>query len=503
MNTNETEGVSQTDPDDEERNAERIRQEYETLLHVAPARVVIKLREGIDLSGEYADRLEDRLPDDVRQAWYNLMETGEIPLPQEATIGRLFSDLEGTGEDVLPELLTYYEVLLPLDREQALAVGGLIVEQLVGFEDVFEYVYVESPPAPQPQIPVCLGVPRLYLGPPTDGMNVEAFLPAAGAAWPALVDLERAWDGVHPDVSHIPKAIGLAGPNAGDALAPGLTFAAANYHATAVLGILGATAGPGGINCPGMVPAGAPLRWASCMTRVDGVWQDNIAARILSAARPGRMARGDILLLELQVWGWLAGTCPSPPPIVPDLNATVFCPVEIEPHIRSAIRQAVLMWGIIVIEPTGNGAMSGGQNLSTLRSYNLCTSMIGNSGAILVSACGAADATRHRPWLRANFGIGVDCYAYGESVPTLDVNTPAGPPANFGDTSAAAALVAGVAAMIQNAALRDHGQPLTVNGMRAALTAASLHPFAIAQQIGVMPDLAAVAGGLGVFVTIL
>jgi hypothetical protein len=76
----------------------------------------------------------------------------------------------------------------------------------------------------------------------------------------------------------------------------------------------------------------------------------------------------------------------------------------------------------------------------------------------------------------------------------------AGPTARtaFGDTSGAAAIVAGVAASIQGMALAKHGQFLTPRKVRQLLTIGSdVHDTpASPTVVGVMPDLAQIIAAI-------
>jgi len=64
----------------------------------------------------------------------------------------------------------------------------------------------------------------------------------------------------------------------------------------------------------------------------------------------------------------------------------------------------------------------------------------------------------HQRWLRSNYGSRVDCYAWGEGVFTTTSDTNGQAPAtnlyrdDFGNTSAATAIIAGVALSVQGMA---------------------------------------------------
>ena len=130
-----------------------------------------------------------------------------------------------------------------------------------------------------------------------------------------------------------------------------------------------------------------------------------------------------------------------------------------------------------------------------------------DSGAIMVSACHANLASQggHRRIGYASYGSRIDCYAWGESVVTAgggDFGPVAGDDRSytdsFGGTSAAAAIIAGAAILVQEMATARGGPgPLGPTQMRRILSDPTTGTVVLAptgkQKVGVMPDLTRIA----------
>lgn len=238
-------------------------------------------------------------------------------------------------------------------------------------------------------------------------------------------------------------------------------------HGTSVLGVLAA----GRQNKKGLTGMLPELD----IRLISQYWQDeqkqiwyNTTEAILTAVVHGRfLRRGDILLIQAQHF---------------DPKTGLLLPVEADPIVWLAVRLAVLL-GIVVIEAAGNGG-------AYLPSWS-------STGAILVAAATSHDPDfndPHRPLFFSNRGAQVDCYAWGEEVITTgdgetslehdDYN------GEFGGTSAAAAIVAGVAAVIQSIA-RKNGQCLDGSILRDILTRPQngIPPAVGADCIGVLPSI--------------
>lgn len=311
-------------------------------------------------------------------------------------------------------------------------------------------------------------------------------------------DIEAGWNLTHVDLPNPAPAVFnnnlLAGRQHGAAV---LGLVVGQYNGKGIVGIApGATLKKLGSHIgPGMDPGDMDY-WA-------------ITAAILDALSPqGGLVWGDVLLIEVQTLGE---------------EAIRRYPIEVAPEWFDAIRLAAGN-GIIVIEPAGNGDSSGvGRNLDLWDGYwegvdTGRTLKVGDrnsdSGAIMVSGCMAAvaPAGAHERVTWQNFGERVNCYAWGESVytagygplkegqlPTInDAYTD-----DFDGTSAASAIIAGAAILVQHMYEQVWLRRLSPAQIRHALGNWStgtriVHPMG-ACQIGVMPDLGQIAAKLGTY----
>ena len=204
-------------------------------------------------------------------------------------------------------------------------------------------------------------------------------------------------------------------------------------------------------------------------------------------------------------------------------------PVEIVDHWFDAIRLAVGN-GIVVVEAAGNGYFDAnndrvGRDLDQLqvdwadaptwRSMDRASPLFLDSGAIVVSACSSAVAPdgapqgTHRRMDWATYGSRIDCYAWGEDVYTagygwLEPADPTKPDDWYTDrwngTSAASAIIAGAAVLVQQMNLVTRNWRLSPTQVRALLSNKALGVPVVdnvgATVIGTMPDLAAIADEL-------
>lgn len=190
-------------------------------------------------------------------------------------------------------------------------------------------------------------------------------------------------------------------------------------------------------------------------------------------------------------------------------------PVERELAVRTAIR-LLTRSGIVVIEPAGNG----NSDLDGLGTANgRCELTPGkpgylDSGAVLVGGAFVEpklpDAPRRwvstdEPGVGSNFGLRVDCYSWARKVRASGCRAWGNcKPAtsayqNFNGTSAASAIVAGVAVLVQGVNTRAGQPPLTSRRLRGAFRAAGTGtPAAPGAGIGAMPDIERVVAYLGV-----
>jgi hypothetical protein len=360
--------------------------------------------------------------------------------------------------DLLGRLVDYHRVKLPLGELPA-----RYIEALRGIEPI-ELVYEQGPPT-QPPLVEPLATPdsisQGYLDPAPNGIDAEFAWRHPGGSGKdiKLIDIEQGWELRHSD---LPAGVRvLAGTNLD-----------APEHGTAVLGIVG-----GVDNGKGVVGIAHGISALHAVSQ----WLDSdfCTARAIHAALPFLQA-GDVLLLEAQ-------TTAEPLP-------SVF-PVEVEPAVQEVIRVAVSR-GITVVEAAGNGA----NGLDDFDHPDFGRTLDSPSGAILVG--GALPASR-RPIPRTNRGRCVDCFAWGRHVATTGGEIQlmlAGFTRSFSGTSAAAAIVAGAAVVVQGIVKAHGGEPLSPGNLRnlfrdTTLNTPSANPAT--DLIGVMPDLKQIIGKLG------
>jgi hypothetical protein len=292
-----------------------------------------------------------------------------------------------------------------------------------------------------------------------------------------FVDVEQGWTFNHEDVPPIVTMPGVGRDvNSGH-----------ESHGTAVLGIVAGVDNTTGII--GIAPTPAWVSVASHYRMADDT-EGHVVDAIESVLASGQLSEGDVLLLE-----------------VTSQNK----PIELDEGVRVAIETATGL-GYIVVECAGNG----NEDLDALPAFNASSV---DSWAIIVGAgMSTLDATGvgHERWILlpppgpgSNYGARVDCYAYGENVVTAGpTKNPAGALGqgtgptddyrrDFGGTSAAAAIVAGAAVLLQGLHKAVKGIPLTPQQMRDALRNFGT-PQVIGRpgHIGVMPDLRKAAAGL-------
>jgi hypothetical protein len=279
-----------------------------------------------------------------------------------------------------------------------------------------------------------------------------------------LADIEHGWgldSGflTHADLPTYPVLYG------GQANAPAFAD-----HGTRVLGILAAQHQnpPQGVR--GLAPEGRPLLLlGNLKPGPDGHDIQTTDTQLGNAIND--LVPGDIVLVEAQTWKREGGT---------------LLPAEVDRPVFDAIRACVTK-GITVVAAAGNG-------------HHILEPMA-DSGSILVAGGGWEEETRS--WRRAvgsNHGAAIHCFAEGEDVPTTALD-PAAPgksttlTTSFSGTSAASAIVAGVAASVQGMARAAHGKVLSPGAMRQLLTRRDLATLPGGEnegdrpRIGVMPDL--------------
>jgi hypothetical protein len=374
-------------------------------------------------------------------------------------------------------------------------------------------LYVEPLPCVPPAVTVVIAPDDQRFLLAKAGISVGA---DAARAWPgtdgqgvAVVDIEQGWTLCHQD---LPRD---ADGHPAIRLVHGLNYAFAD-HGTAVTGILNAVPG-NQVQGDSMVPA-ATVSVASQWTLKPGWTYQHLygwglpstpsAEDIEAASGPDgpllysvpdalvaaltHTDRGDVLLIEAQctlpVWG-------------PNGVREVRLPVEVDPLTRATIRWCVEKHQRVVVEAAGNGAVSldtvfiDGEGCALARG----TSWFEDSFAIMVGAVepppDAAAPLTASTWTggqATNHGRRVDVCAWGSQVATIG-GQPLDPRGrqtatfDFGGTSAAAAIIAGAAVMLQGALRAAGKDPLDGKAMRDALKTGREAP-----GLGFLPDLPAV-----------
>lgn len=318
-----------------------------------------------------------------------------------------------------------------------------------------------------------------YLDARPDGVDARSVWPLDGGEGQdvRLVDIEMGWRLTHPAlVAHTPKVL----PDVDRVNRDGLgTFV--GDHGTATLGVIAATGT--GVPVFGIAPR---IAWLRACSHYDHTRNEelHITPAIVQAAK--YLRGGDVLVLEAQRVG-LYGLLPTET----DLS-------DFE-HIQKATDA-----GIVVIEAAANGA----------RDVDLWRPAADqpqrrlqrgvdewDSGAVLVGSCvKKVHQGGHQRHPTSNFGLRVDCYAWGEGVaaPTATATTDVYFE-KYNGTSSASAIIAGVAVLVESMHRARHGgrvvAPETVRDVLSAPDPAGTpqKPTSDPRLIGVMPDLAVIS----------
>ncbi len=394
----------------------------------------------------------------------------ETPLPPSPD-----GVLSDPGEPALPpaDLTRYYTFKM----NPALHLPHAIAD-LSQYAELAEVMEEERPsPAPQVAAPVVPAAPAAvaagllaqpHLGPAPAGIGAAAAnaRPGGRGQGMAFADMESGWNLDHVDLLDLNVQAPVFGVNCDD-----------REHGTAVLGVVAARGTtPGGVI--GIAPELAAVKVVSPLRSCFGRREMAQAIRHMAQA----LGPGDVLLLEAQIS--FSG--------VPDI------PAEVVPFLADAIRFAVSR-GIVVVEPVGNKRVSLDRlEVERGRTLNPRDPRFQDSGAILVAAA-TADVP-HRRHRDSSFGSRVDCYGWGERVVTCGGrigNRLTDHTNDFSGTSAAAAMVAGVALCVQGMAKAKHGKPFSPQKLRNLLRDpdnGTLPEGGLEAGIGVMPDLEKLIG---------
>jgi hypothetical protein len=371
---------------------------------------------------------------------------------------------------IVPDFFSYY--YLDCDNEVSL----IKTQDVLCQNSCIEWVYIErglgiSPGMYSHGKPIACYQGYLYNAPKGIGVSY-AWRRKGGRGDSSIkfVDVEQGWLFGHESLN-LQKI-----PNTGG------SYEADSDHGAAVMGIIMMRdGGSGGIGI-------TPLVKGSVMSlfRPDGIL--NTPDAIISSLY--YLDAGDILLLETQE-------------LDPE-DGNRFWPLEASEANFDMIRLAAAL-GIIVIEPAGNGNKysNSGNDMDLYRNHlgrqtlNRNDPDFKDSGAIMVAA--ASSEVPHKRLPYTNYGSRVDSYAWGENITTAGMHPRSSGMAintythQFGGTSGAAAIVAGVAISLQSMMEANHHCRLQPSQMREVLSnlsfgTASSNGIDI-DHIGVMPDL--------------
>jgi serine protease len=286
-----------------------------------------------------------------------------------------------------------------------------------------------------------------------------------------VVDVEQGWTFDHEDL-------------VGHQLQPPVTqrvVPLSRPHGTAVLGIVAAENNTRG--CVGIAHGLERLGVVS-----HGGSLSNVATAVFEAA--SQLRCGDVLLLQVQTGEPVDDACHVPSG----------APVELLPEMMTAL-QIITASGVTVVEAAGNG----GHFLDELRDdvgVPILAEGGDDSGTIVVGAAQVdlndPSNVTHAPHPSSCHGTRVNCFAWGDRVTTTWSTDWAGTDrytGAFDGTSAAAAIVGGIAAVTQGACQERHGVRLNAGALRDRLSVGT-QSEAGPNVIGVMPDLVAILDGL-------
>jgi len=322
--------------------------------------------------------------------------------------------------------------------------------------------------SPQPLVRRSLHPRQGYLEAAPEGIGARLAWPHGKGKGTKLAVIERGWKLPHRDLPTL-EASGSADWVIADVTGHNHDSFG---HGTAVLGILAALHNRTG--CDGIAPEVDKIYPVSLWENEESYDVEIAVQRALEKLGPG-----DVLLIVAQA----------------DLgDGKGLVPVEALDEVFTKIKEATDR-GITVVEAAGNGS----RNLDGLPTLKRTGggAQFRDSGAILVGAAqGDNPRMRHH---ESNHGSRIDCFAWGERVYTTgdgrNGEEPGDFTAEFGGTSAAAAMVAGAALLLQSIARKSFEAPLKPADLRTVLSAYGT-PCERGQAIGIMPDLEAVVGRL-------
>lgn len=386
--------------------------------------------------------------------------------------------------------------------------GAALVRKLRGWKDVQEaYLCAESSapgivvPRPGNRYDPHYG-DQFYLRAAPQGIGAEPVWDRLGGQTnsgvngygAALVDMEN---GFNPDHEDLTSHFQPQGANPRNPIS-GLNDVTEAYHGTAVLGII--CAGNNSLGCCGIVPGLSHVALASTADADANGLTELPRADVLSQAVEYLAGwPGSVILIEHELQ---------------DVSGIPYgTPVELQPPDYEAIQLACDA-GCIGIEPAGNGGLDLDCDVPpSSPDINLF-----HSGAIMVGASGVQTTNGGTPLPgdvnvvhsplnnsdgdQTNVGSRFDCFAPGERLRTCDVLIDYNNGSvvfrnddyrdDFGCTSGASAIIAGVALSVQGMVLARYGTTLKPDRLRRLLKNPQFCTSSkngLQDRIGVMPDL--------------
>jgi serine protease len=442
-------------------------------------RIVVKLRDGSDATLERGELVARR--SDLAPLLSALSERGVGRGRFSRTFSRSPESLraeraraERRSGRRLADLALYFTIDVPAGTDPAALAAALRTLPIV--ESAAPWPKPAPPPVDiDPPTPDFTAL-QTYTAAAPSGIGSAAFASVTGAdgAGTRYVDIEFWWQLGHEDLELPASALIPIGT-------PFDPFSDFGSHGSAVLGILSARANGYGVT--GLVPA-ATVFAAPSYTAEFG-WDVGLAIEhalvTLDPAGPG-----DVILIEQQAY-----VCGYDGSGGTQLGAG---PIEGSPGFeawRDAIEVAVAL-GVTVVEAAGNGSL----DLDAPSCEGAFDRMLsGDSGAIFVAA---GTASTHGPLSYSNYGSRVDVQGIAEGVATLGGGGLFGGSdvlqtyqSNFGGSSSASAMVAGLVLSLQGMRIAQGLAPLEPLAMRALLGETGTPQASDPRIIGPLPDLAA------------
>ncbi len=452
-------------------------------------RVVLKLRDGSDAALERGELVARRT--DLAPLGRVLREHGVARGSFRRTSSRSPEAIRAArarGERRsgrrLPDLTLDFSVVVPPGTDPIALAASLRALPLV------ESAQPWPKPAPPP-FDIAPPTPdftalQTYTASAPAGIGSADFVGVAGAngAGTRYVDIEFSWQLAHEDLELPPSAmIQISCPTEDDPFlvcSPFDRFMDWGSHGSAVLGILSARAN--GYGTTGLVPVAQAFVAPS--NTIERGWDVGLAIeQALEHLSP--VGSGDVVLLEQQAY-----VCGEDGSGGSQFGAG---PVEWFDLWRDQILYATAN-GVTVIEAAGNGSLNL-EDPACGGVFDRDSPAFVDSGAIFVTAGSAA---MHAPLSYSNYGNRVDVQGIAEGITTLGGGALFGGSdvlqryqSNFGGSSSASALVAGLVLSLHGMRIARGVEPLEPLELRDLLVQTGTPQAPSPKEIGPLPDLAA------------